>query len=158
MGSGCFVCVCFDPHLRSVRQMAFAYTRRLNKELTEIHAGTPVGINLVNADTFEKWLFTIEVMGTSEYEASSRYRLYLWLRLIQPAGRKVPIDVQVRQHIPDICPCSAICRGRHSQGTHSSGSCPPKLTSFADPNKRLEQQHVYSNGHVSACLCPLGCR
>ena len=51
--------------------MAFAYTRRLNKELTEIHAGTPVGINLVNADTFEKWLFTVEVMGTSEYEASS---------------------------------------------------------------------------------------
>jgi len=48
--------------------MALAYTRRLNKELAEIHAGTPVGINLVNADTFEKWLFTIEVMGTSEYE------------------------------------------------------------------------------------------
>lgn len=55
--------------------MAFTYTRRLHKELTEIHAGTPVGINLVNADTLEKWLFTIEVMGTSEYEASSRYRL-----------------------------------------------------------------------------------
>lgn len=53
--------------------MAFAYTRRLNKELTEIHAGTPVGINLVNADTLEKWLFTIEVMGTSEYEASLLY-------------------------------------------------------------------------------------
>jgi hypothetical protein len=55
--------------------MAFAYTRRLNKELTEIHAGTPVGIILVNADTLEKWLFTIEVMGTSEYEASLRYHL-----------------------------------------------------------------------------------
>ena len=77
MGSGCFVCFCLDPHLRSVRQMAFAYTRRLNKELAEIHAGTPVGINLVNADTLEKWLFTIEVMGTSEYEASSRYRLLI---------------------------------------------------------------------------------
>jgi len=50
--------------------MALAYTRRLNKELAEIHVGTPVGINLVNADTLEKWLFTIEVMGTSEYEAS----------------------------------------------------------------------------------------
>jgi ubiquitin-protein ligase len=50
--------------------MALAYTRRLNKELAEIHTGTPVGINLVNADTLEKWLFTIEVMGTSEYEAS----------------------------------------------------------------------------------------
>lgn len=60
--------------LISVRQMAFAYTRRLNKELTEIHADTPVGINLVNADNLEKWLFTIEVMGTSEYEASSRHR------------------------------------------------------------------------------------
>jgi ubiquitin-conjugating enzyme E2 W len=57
--------------------MALAYTRRLNKELAEIHAGTPVGINLVNADTFEKWLFTVEVMGTSEYEASQRYRPHL---------------------------------------------------------------------------------
>ena len=75
-GNGCFVCVCLDPpYLRSVRQMAFAYTRRLSKELAEIHTGTPVGINLVNADTLEKWLFTIEVMGTSEYEASSRYHL-----------------------------------------------------------------------------------
>ena len=72
IGSGCSVCVCLDPsHLRSVRQMASAYTRRLSKELAEIHAETPVGINLVNADTLEKWLFTIEVMGTSEYEASS---------------------------------------------------------------------------------------
>ena len=70
-------CLClFAPSpLRPVRQMAFAYTRRLNKELAEIHADTPVGINLVNADTLEKWLFTIEVMGTSEYEASLRYRL-----------------------------------------------------------------------------------
>jgi len=50
--------------------MALAYTRRLNKELAEIHTGTPVGINLVTADTLEKWLFTIEVMGASEYEAS----------------------------------------------------------------------------------------
>ena len=50
--------------------MALAYTRRLNKELAEIRTGTPVGINLVNADSLEKWLFTIEVMGTSEYEAS----------------------------------------------------------------------------------------
>lgn len=57
--------------------MALAYTRRLNKELAEIHTGTPVGINLVNADTLEKWLFTIEVMGTSEYEASQRYRLLI---------------------------------------------------------------------------------
>jgi hypothetical protein len=76
--------------------MASAYTRRLSKELAEIHAETPVGINLVNADTLEKWLFTIEVMGTSEYEASSRCRLYLWLRLIYLAGREVPTDVQIR--------------------------------------------------------------
>lgn len=57
-------------HLRPVHHMALAYTKRLKKELAEIHADTPVGINLVNADTLEKWLFTIEVMGTSEYEAS----------------------------------------------------------------------------------------
>lgn len=65
-----FAHICALPSVTTVRQMAFAYTRRLNKELAEIHTGTPVGINLVNADTLEKWLFTIEVMGTSEYEAS----------------------------------------------------------------------------------------
>jgi hypothetical protein len=76
--------------------MALTYTRRLSKELAEIHAGTPVGINLVNADTLEKWLFTIEVMGASEYEASHQHRLCLWLRLIHITGREVLADVQVR--------------------------------------------------------------
>ena len=70
------LCLCLfgSSSLRSAPTMALAYTRRLNKELAEIHADTPVGINLVNADTLEKWLFTIEVMGTSEYEVSRRYR------------------------------------------------------------------------------------
>jgi len=87
--SECSVCVCLDaPHLRSFRQMAFPYTRRLSKELAEIHTGTPVGINLVNADTLEKWLFTIEVMGTSEYEASSRYHLPLSVAEIDPPCRE----------------------------------------------------------------------
>ena len=64
-----------SPSLEISPPMALAYTRRLNKELVEIRAGTPVGINLVNADNLEKWLFTIEVMGTSQYEASRRCRL-----------------------------------------------------------------------------------
>jgi ubiquitin-protein ligase len=68
--------------------MALAYTRRLNKELAEIHTGTPVGINLVNADTFEKWLFTIEVMGTSEYEASWRYRLSIVAEIDPPCRER----------------------------------------------------------------------
>jgi len=49
--------------------MAAVYTRRLQKELSEIHSqGAPVGIVLVSADSFEKWLFTIQVMGDSVYE------------------------------------------------------------------------------------------
>jgi ubiquitin-conjugating enzyme E2 W len=43
-------------------------SRRLAKELREIKAeGCPVGISLLQADNFDKWLFTIEVMGDSLY-------------------------------------------------------------------------------------------
>ncbi|KAH8834892.1 ubiquitin-conjugating enzyme/RWD-like protein [Flagelloscypha sp. PMI_526] len=42
--------------------------RRLGRELKEIQAeGLPVGINLVSADDFEEWFFTVEVMGESMY-------------------------------------------------------------------------------------------
>lgn len=48
--------------------MAAISSRRLAKELREIHSeGCPVGIELLNADTFEKWLFSLEVKGESEY-------------------------------------------------------------------------------------------
>jgi len=49
--------------------MASISSRRLQKELNEIHKeGCPVGIEKVQADDFEKWLFTIEVMGDSLYK------------------------------------------------------------------------------------------
>ncbi|GLB36583.1 putative ubiquitin-conjugating enzyme family protein [Lyophyllum shimeji] len=49
--------------------MASISARRLSKELTEIkNEGCPVGINLVKADDFSTWLFTIEVMGESLYQ------------------------------------------------------------------------------------------
>jgi len=44
-------------------------TRRLGKELREIQSeGCPVGITLVDASDFTKWLFTIQVMGESLYQ------------------------------------------------------------------------------------------
>jgi ubiquitin-conjugating enzyme E2 W len=58
-----------DHKYCAVLNMAAISTRRLSKELKEIHAeGCPVGINLVSADNFECWHFTIEVMGDSLYK------------------------------------------------------------------------------------------
>jgi len=49
--------------------MASISVRRLSKELAEIQKeGCPVGINLVQADDFSTWLFSIEVMGESLYK------------------------------------------------------------------------------------------
>ncbi|KAF8976311.1 ubiquitin-conjugating enzyme/RWD-like protein [Cyathus striatus] len=49
--------------------MASISARRLAKELKEIQTeGCPVGINLVKADDFATWWFTIEVMGESLYQ------------------------------------------------------------------------------------------
>ncbi|PFH54696.1 hypothetical protein AMATHDRAFT_134247 [Amanita thiersii Skay4041] len=49
--------------------MASISVRRLSKELSEIKSeGCPTGINLVKADDFEIWWFTIEVMGDSIYK------------------------------------------------------------------------------------------
>jgi len=49
--------------------MASISARRLAKELKEIQAeGCPVGITLLQADDFQRWHFTIEVMGESLYQ------------------------------------------------------------------------------------------
>jgi len=48
--------------------MSSISSRRLAKELMEINTeGCPVGINLIEANDFTKWLFTIEVLGDSVY-------------------------------------------------------------------------------------------
>ncbi|TRM62882.1 ubiquitin-conjugating enzyme/RWD-like protein [Schizophyllum amplum] len=52
--------------------MSSIASKRLAKELREVHtSGCPVGITLVQADDFEKWLFSIEVMGESLYKGQS---------------------------------------------------------------------------------------
>ncbi|KAI4525910.1 ubiquitin-conjugating enzyme/RWD-like protein [Schizophyllum commune] len=52
--------------------MSSIAAKRLAKELREIHmSGCPVGIKLVQADDFEKWIFSIEVMGESLYKDQS---------------------------------------------------------------------------------------
>ncbi|KAG6371556.1 hypothetical protein JVT61DRAFT_9262 [Boletus reticuloceps] len=71
--------------------MASVSSRRLRKELSEIHTeGCPcgnifwlnvahlftsqrTGIKLISADDFETWFFSIEVLGESLYQASSRH-------------------------------------------------------------------------------------
>ncbi|KIJ60106.1 hypothetical protein HYDPIDRAFT_161350 [Hydnomerulius pinastri MD-312] len=49
--------------------MASISTRRLHKELSEIRTeGCPCGITLLNADNYETWFFSIEVLGESLYQ------------------------------------------------------------------------------------------
>jgi len=49
--------------------MASISSKRLRKELAEIQIeGCPVGINLLSADDFQTWFFSIEVMGESQYQ------------------------------------------------------------------------------------------
>ncbi|TFY73256.1 hypothetical protein EWM64_g10756, partial [Hericium alpestre] len=63
-----------DSRLRlkfSVRrlEMATVAGRRLRKELAEIHTqGCPMGITLLQADDFETWLLSVEVLGESLYQ------------------------------------------------------------------------------------------
>ena len=72
--------------------MSSIATRRLQKELKELHADCPqgtsdctilcsydtyesiscvIGIALVKADDFENWFLTIQVLGNSLYEVST---------------------------------------------------------------------------------------
>ncbi|KAJ7771963.1 ubiquitin-conjugating enzyme/RWD-like protein [Mycena maculata] len=50
--------------------MASIASKRLAKELSEIKSeGCPVGILLLQADDFSRWIFSIEVLGDSLYQS-----------------------------------------------------------------------------------------
>jgi len=86
--------------------MATISARRLAKELKEIHGeGCPVGIELVKADDFATWWFTIEVMGESQYKEEKytlQFRFDSQYPISSPAvqfvvtdGREAPIHPHV---------------------------------------------------------------
>ncbi|TFL06242.1 ubiquitin-conjugating enzyme/RWD-like protein [Pterulicium gracile] len=86
--------------------MAAISTRRLGKELKEIHSeGCPVGVTLVSADNFECWYFTIQVMGESEYEGEAfmlKFRFEPTYPIASPAvqfvvgnGQEAPVHPHV---------------------------------------------------------------
>ncbi|KAF9263111.1 UBC-like protein [Marasmius fiardii PR-910] len=89
--------------------MASISSRRLSKELMEIqNGGCPVGIILENADDFQRWCFSIEVMGESLYQASFQPHPSLSARFdpqypisspavqfVQTEGRQIPIHPHV---------------------------------------------------------------
>ncbi|KAJ3517637.1 hypothetical protein NLJ89_g386 [Agrocybe chaxingu] len=70
--------------------------RRLAKELREIQSeGCPVGITLVDASDFSKWLFTIEVMGNSQYQGEAytlQFRFDAQYPISSPAVQFVVTD------------------------------------------------------------------
>lgn len=52
--------------------MSVVSVRRLRKELNDIHVqGCPKGIALLQADDFEMWLLSLEVLGESVYEGEA---------------------------------------------------------------------------------------
>ncbi|KAJ8703267.1 hypothetical protein PTI98_001904 [Pleurotus ostreatus] len=86
--------------------MASISSRRLAKELNEIHAqGCPVGIELKQADDFVTWRFSIEVMGESLYKGEKhllQFRFDPSYPISSPAvqfvvedGREAPIHPHV---------------------------------------------------------------
>ncbi|KAJ3973268.1 ubiquitin-conjugating enzyme/RWD-like protein [Lentinula raphanica] len=86
--------------------MSSISSRRLSKELMEIkNDGCPVGINLVQADDFSTWLFTLEVMGESLYKNEQftlQFRFDEQYPISSPAvqfvvtdGRQAPIHPHV---------------------------------------------------------------
>lgn len=144
----------------SPSRMAAISSRRLAKELREINAdGCPVGINLVSADSFEKWLFSLEVMGESEYSvrpypcsmlsstsmSASDHRV----KFLRSCSDSRPNTLSIRQLFnssltrltsPPFTPC--VC-------------CASVLRATNGP---IIVQHVYSNGHVCAHpLLAIGC-
>lgn len=48
--------------------MAAISSRRLAKELSGLKTGTAAGITLIQADDFETWILTVEVLGESIYK------------------------------------------------------------------------------------------
>ncbi|KAE9409386.1 UBC-like protein [Gymnopus androsaceus JB14] len=86
--------------------MASISSRRLAKELMEIkNDGCPVGIDLVKADDFSTWWFTIEVMGESLYpneKFTLQFRFDQQYPISSPAvqfvvtdGREAPVHPHV---------------------------------------------------------------
>src|SRR6267154_6534954 len=112
--------------------MASISSRRLQKELKEITTeGCPVGtsahylkvfvkgiyvtvfpgITLVEANDFEKWLFSIEVMGESQYQVrrvNTRCHCTIGTNYWSATGRKIHADVPISSTVPHRVSCSPI--------------------------------------------------
>jgi len=93
--------------------MASISARRLGKELREIQTeGCPVGITLVQANDFEKWLFTIEVMGESLYQGEAytlQFRFDANYPISSPAVQFVVIDGKLAPIHPHVYSNGHIC-------------------------------------------------
>ncbi|KAF8973838.1 ubiquitin conjugating enzyme [Flammula alnicola] len=93
--------------------MASISSRRLAKELREIQAeGCPVGITLLEANDFAKWLFTIEVMGDSLYQGevyTLQFRFDSHYPISSPAVQFVVTDGKQAPIHPHVYSNGHIC-------------------------------------------------
>lgn len=119
--------------------MAAVSSRRLRKELSEIHTeGCPcgnsvspnvahpftpqhAGIKLLSADDFETWFFSIEVLGESLYQASPQRTPHSYLNPV-PLGRGFQINVSLRRKLPDLFPSGSVRHRQGPSGAHTSGT------------------------------------
>ncbi|KAF9478705.1 ubiquitin conjugating enzyme [Pholiota conissans] len=93
--------------------MASISSRRLAKELREIQSeGCPVGISLLEANDFAKWLFTIEVMGDSVYQGevyTLQFRFDSHYPISSPAVQFVVTDGKEAPIHPHVYSNGHIC-------------------------------------------------
>nr|AFC88892.1 ubiquitin conjugating enzyme [Cyclocybe aegerita] len=93
--------------------MGSVSARRLAKELREIQSeGCPVGITLVDASDFSKWLFTIEVMGNSQYQGEAytlQFRFDAQYPISSPAVQFVVTDGKEAPVHPHVYSNGHIC-------------------------------------------------
>jgi len=89
---------------------------------------TPPGINVIQADDFETWYFSLEVFGDSLYKVGPSMSFSQSPALTRLQGRSIYPEVPFWWPIPDLLTSSAVCRRREEYGTHTSGACMLLLT------------------------------
>lgn len=132
-------------------------SRRLAKELSGLKGGCAAGINLIQADDFEIWILTVEVLGESIYKVFITKALCIWKsNIAQPflLGRSLCSEIQIWLAISYVMSITTVER-RPPKG------CAPSLVAIESPEvvfvvndqfKAPVHPHVYTNGHICASI------
>jgi len=73
-----YVDVGVNRHTSTFTEMTSIASRRLGKELSGLKSGCAAGIKLIQADDFETWILSVEVLGESLYKVWQCSDLLWW--------------------------------------------------------------------------------